>query len=187
MGFNYYRYGCIQPCGIENGKVYHILPSGARREYPCGLNITVPLQTNLYYGETIAFVLEHEGKEYIGRFDGSISVIRKSDGLLVGLNNWVPSRAPKMIECGIYREHGITQVIFLDPSDRQSLYIYGQPMSSKLRVPYNGTFDTVDSILSFMIEGTRNTHVYTEGGEALATEIWDIQTSIRGRDCRIFF
>ena len=187
MGFNYFGYGCVQPCGVINGKVYQVLPSGVRVEYHTKLDVTIPEQVNLYYGKTIAFLLQYDGKEYIGRFDGSISIIRQSDGLLVGLNAWEAPKRPEVIACGMYAEKGIPQVCYLDNRDRQSLYIQDQPVSSKLVAPYTGSFNRLDSTLSFLIDNTGIGHIYTKGGDALATAVWNIQKSVRGRNCRIFF
>ena len=186
MGFNYFGYGCVQPCGVINGKVYQVLPSGMAVFYNTKLDVTIPEQVNLYYGKTIAFWLKHGGRDYIGRFDGSITIIRESDGLLVGLNSWEAPKRPEVIPCGMYAEKGIPQVCYIDNRDRQSLYIQEQPISSKLVVPYNGAFNQLDSTLSFLIDGSGVGHIYTKGGDALATEVWNIQKSIRGRNCRVF-
>lgn len=186
MGFNYFNYGTVQPCAIQNGKVLHRLPSGKIIEYPCALDVDIPEQTNFFYGETIAFWLKHNGLSYYGRFDGSITIIRDSDGLLVGLNHWEAPKRPTVQHCGIYLEHGLQQSIYVDLRDRQSLYTYGQPISSALLNPCNEEFDTLSSTVSSLIEGVISGHIYTKGGEALGTKVWNIQKSIRGRNCRIF-
>lgn len=187
MGFSNFGYGCLMPCGVKDGSVILELPSGMIIGYPTHLEVTLPLQTNLYFGKTIAFLLEDEEKEYIGRFDGSITIVRKSDGLLVGLNNWDAPKHPRIKSCGLYLEKGISSPVYIDLNDNQSLYVQDLPISSKLRTPYSGDFNELDSTMSSLIDVNVASHIYTKGGMALGTEVWNIQTSVRGRNCRIFF
>lgn len=186
MGFSYHGYGYIQPCWVDNGKVYRRLPSGYVASYPTKLDVTIPEQLNLFYGPTIAFWLQDDNFDYIGRNDGSISVVRKLDGLLYGLNFWEGDKYARVRKCGFYLQ-GTAQIrLFQDLTDAQSLYLEGQPCSSSLKAPYHGEFNDMDSTLSSLIDATVPAHIYTKGGEMLATDTWTIQKSIRRRDCRMF-
>jgi hypothetical protein len=188
MGFNYFNYGNIHPCGISQGKVFYILPSGKRVEFETKLNVEIPEQTNLFISDRVAFLLYHEDKMYIGRFDDSISIYRKSDELLVGLNSWKAPMESKTVVCGYYNNgYSITE-IHLDLRDRRTVYICGENHEGVLKEEItNNIFDLDRSSFSASVFGdSKNYHIYTKGGNVLEVNDWHIQDDVRKRNCRIF-
>ena len=189
MGFNFFCYGNIHPCGIDNNEVYYMLPSGKRVSFPTKLDVTIPLQTNLFISDTVAFLLYHEDKMYLGRYDNSISIYRMSDEMLVGLNAW---EAPKYSEtevCGYYNVRGVIEEIHVDLKDRQTLYICGKNYEAVLKepLPENIEFDLEMSSFSAAIHGNRdNYHIYSRGGVPIEVNVWSVQDGLRRQNCPIF-
>ena len=188
MGFNLKNYGTVQPCGIDEGCVYRELPSGKLVGYPCSLEVRLPKQLNLFSGPTVAFLLEDAEKEYIGRWDGSISIIRKKDGLLYGLSMWEPPKHIDLTRCGYINYGAAKRLLYLDECDRQSLYVADYPLSASLVTPCYEDFEFQEtaSLLSSFIDDDFNLHILKEGGVALASTGLCVQESVRRFDCRMF-
>lgn len=187
MGFNFFSYGNIHPCGVENGKVYYKLPSGKRVEFDTKLECDIPEQTNLFISDRVAFLLYHEDKMYIGRYDKSISIYRASDELLVGLNTWEAPRYAETVCCGFYKPGGYITEIHLDLKDRQTVYICGENTQGLLDKPIEPDFNIDASSFSAAVWGnSENYHIYTKRGEPVEINVWTVQDDIRKRNCRIF-
>ena len=187
MGFNFYSYGNLHPCGVSNGKVYYMLPSGKRIEFDTKLDIEIPKQTNLFISDKVAFLLYHEDKMYIGRYDSSISIYRTSDELLIGLNTWTPSKYAETIHCGFYTYSGAIYEIHLDLKDRQTLYVCRLGIEGCLKSPVEPSFDLDASALSASAWGNSNNyHIYNKRGEPIEVDVWTVQDDVRKRNCRIF-
>ncbi len=187
LGFSYYRYGRIKPCGVSGGSVYYTLPSGYRVMHSTQLQVEIPEQTNPFISETVAFLLYHEEKMYIGRYDGSISIYRMSDELLVGLNNW---EAPKYVDtqvCGYYSEGSLLDEIHLDLRDRQTVYICGHGSEGLLSAPIEPKFDLHSASFSATVFGASEDYsIFNERGEPIEAKFWPLQEDVRSHNCRIF-
>lgn len=187
LGFSYYRYGRIKPCGVKDGYVYYRLPSGLVIKHSTKLEIEIPEQCNLFISDTVAFLLYDADKMYIGRYDGSISIYRLSDNLLVGLNNW---QAPKYVEtklCGFHNEGSHLDEIHLDLRDRQTVYICGLGAEGLFSHPIASDFNLNDSSFSASVFGTqRDYSIFDERGDPIEAKFWPLQEGVRLRDCRIF-
>lgn len=188
MGFNYFDIGQIHPCGIANKQVYQKLPSGKVISYPTGLDITVPEQLNLFISDCIAFVLYDNENEYIGRFDGTISIYRKSDDLLVGLNFWTAPKVPNVIPCGYLYNGKIHSDIFLFLDDGQTVATADSRYESILTKPTsNREFDFDKAMLGCLTATKPRTPcIYDKGGHVYETGSWNVQTDLWKQNCKIF-
>lgn len=187
MGFNYYRYGHIKPCGVEDGYVYYMLPSGTKVKHKTQLSINIKEQTNLFISDTVAFLLYNEDKMYIGRYDGSISIYRVSDELLVGLNNWEPPRYVETKPCGFCKFGEYLDEIHLDLRDNRTLYICGRGSEACLSAPISSDFDLCTSSFCVSVLGSDNDYaIFDERGDPIAAKFWPIQEDVRIQNCRIF-
>ena len=187
MGFNYYQFGNVHPCGISNHQVYYTLPSGLKISHETSLDVEIPEQLNLFISNTVAFMLFHEDKMYIGRYDSSISIYRVSDELLVGLNTWNPPRYVETRACGFYNYDGFIKELHLDLRDKRTVYIGDLYIQGVLEKPLVDEIDMDLSFFSAKVIGTRHDYSsYKKGGESVEVNIWTVQEGIRSRDCRIF-
>ena len=189
MGFNYFNYGNIHPCGISKHKVFYTLPSGFKVEYDTKLDIEIPEQTSAFISSTIAFVLYHEDKMYIGRRDKSISIYRMSDELLVGLNTWDPVNYTETKPIGHFNNGRNISEIHVDLRDSQTVYICGEATEGVLPKKYNALtdFDLEKSAFSAAVWGNnKNYHIFSKRGEPIEVNVWIIQKNVREQNCRVF-
>lgn len=187
MGFNFFEYGNIHPCGIANHKVYFTLPSGMRIEYNTKLDVEIPEQTNLFISDTVLFLLYHDDKMYIGRKDTSISIYRISDGLLVGLNTWDAPKYAEVELCGFYNDGNSMHEIQLDLRDKRTVYICGNRMQGLLPKENTAVFDPDKSVFSASIHGNKRFyHIYDERGEVVEVNAWTVQKDLWSQNCPVF-
>lgn len=186
MGFNYYGLGNLNPVGIKDGFVYCRLPSGHEIKYPTKLDFDIPEQVNLFYSETIAFILYHEDKMYIGRFDSSISIYRLSDELLVGLNTWEAPKYVETVHCGFYRLKGKSYEIHLDLRDRKTVYVLGLGIQGCSSKELEKEFNIDESNLASNIDVNNTYHICSERGEWVEINNWTVQKDVRRRNCPIY-
>lgn len=187
MGFNYYNYGRVKPCGIKNHEVYYYLPSGKKITHPTKLDVEIPEQINSFISERVVFLLYHEGLMYVGRYDTSISIYRQSDELLVGLNSWESPKYAETIVCGYYGVGGVLNEIHLDMRDRQTVYICGHRDEGLFANPISTDFNLHDASFSATVFGDKSNYsIFNERGEVVEAKFWPLQEDIRRQDCRIF-
>lgn len=190
MGFNYFGFGCIQPCRVEDGFVIRKLPSGAEQKYPTRLDVNIPEQLNLFLSPNILFYLKKDGLEYIGRKDGSISIYQEKDDLLVGLNNWDVSPIPFLQVCG-YKMFGKTThaYIYQDKFDQQSIYatninLYSSVLPRKMEM----FWDMRAAEIGWVMQNDPSPdYIFAKrGGERIAVDRWEVQNIIRSTNCKRF-
>lgn len=187
MGFNYFGYGCLHPCRVENGAVIYKLPSGLEVSHKTALEVNIPEQTNLFISDTVTFLLYHEGKEYVGRADGSISIYNQSDDLLVGLNYWDRQLYPETKLCGYYADGKIIKEVHVDLRDKQSLYVVGDYRESIAKSPIRITANTDIALNDAKIyNAVLDYSIYNERGEPVEADVWTVQEDVRRGNCRIF-
>lgn len=187
MGFNYYNYGNIQPCRVEGGNLIYRLPSGKEIVKKTQLKVDIHEQCNLFISDTVSFLLFEGGLMYVGRADGSISIYRESDELLVGLNNWEKDQFPETQLCGFYKENGGLSEIHVDCRDWQTLYICGEYMQSYSRHELPHEFNLDKAVFDARIFGCGGSyHLFDSKGVRLRGFIWTVQDDVRQRNCRIF-
>ena len=185
MGFNNHGLGNIHECKIQDGFVYDIMPlSGSQYRYPTRLPVNIPAQTNLFVSDTVAFLLYHEDKVYIGRFDSVISIYRKSDMLLVGLNNWDAPEKPYVRQIGLLNCPIGCVPLQLDMRDKITIYNSFKRAEGKLTKP----FDAEDYTLGInkVVRKWDDVQLVAEGGDLYAIDCWNIQDSLWRRDCPVF-
>lgn len=188
MGFNLYGLGNIHKCWIKDHKVfYEQTASGAVYSYDTALDVEIPPQKNLFVSDNVAFLLYHDGKEYIGRYDGVISVYRQSDDMLVGLSNWNPPTYPPLKTCGYYRTPVQIEEIFLDLRDQVTVYTKWHNQEAKLSKPLNLKLDESWLIVNYEMDATIGTwHILDEGGVPVEVDVWFVQNEVWRRNCPIF-
>ncbi len=181
MGFNYHGYGNIRKCAIHYGRLITVDPFGRERSYVTGFPENIEYQCNLFWNTDISFLLYTEdGREVIGRPDGSISVYREN--LLVGLNNWNPDYGFEVEHVG-YAICNTLQRIMLDAKDRQTLFVEGVRYEALLPKKLYGVFDTSAALAS--IERREcDSAILLSGGEMLEIPVWSVQDSLRIGACR---
>lgn len=185
MGFNYYGIGNILSCGISKGKVFFKLPSGKICECDTMLTDEVPEQCNLFISDTVLFLLYTEDKEYIGRYDGSISIYAKGTDLLVGLNVWTPPRK-HLILCGHLAVKKIVDDIYLIGLDDLSLGTQRMRCSSCMNTKYLGDFNLLLSLsMAQSVNEDIKACIYDIGGNLYETSTWVIQTGLREQNCTV--
>lgn len=189
MGFNLYGYGCIQPCRIEDGYVIRCLPSGKEERYQTQLGITIPEQTNLFMSPNILFYLIHDGLEYVGRRDGSISIYQISNNLLVGFNSWTVSMNANVIPCGYKIFGSLHTYIVQDKFDMQSLYTsHVMRYSTALKEPMTCEWDLDKASIGWVMpDSTIRDFIFTkQGGKQIVVDRWEVQDLVRSADCKRF-
>lgn len=188
MGFNLYGLGNIKPCHIENGTLIYRLPySGKELSYKTTMSISIPEQTNLFLSKTVMFYLEDADKCYVGRTDGRISIYRKSDKMLVGLQLWEVPPYPRLCECGFYLTPKGNVPVKLDTRDHYTLYVDYKRMEAKLHEPmYN--YYMSDLAVSKTFEEKSDTDWYIVDKEGVYAEVdaWSVQDDLWKPDCRKF-
>lgn len=131
MGFSLYNLGNILPCRIESQRIIYSLPTGMEVRCPTQFTEDVPQQRNIFTGKTIAFYLKlSDGRDLIGRFDGSISIYRGR--LLVGLNNWSVPTQQNLVRCGVVRSSSGIDWVYKSTLDNMSLMSSGARQTSIL-------------------------------------------------------
>ena len=186
MGFRNQGLGNIHECWVENGMICEKSPfSDITYKYPTRLQLDIPKQLNLFVSPLVAFYLKHEGNVYIGRYDGSISIYRESDMLLVGLNNWdAPDKVATAI-IGFQRcSNGLREVL-LDLRDRQTVYVDYHDIEAYLTTPFLGDETSLQAFGEFNDMGSW--YVVTERGEVIGVSVWNIQNDVWRRNCPVFF
>lgn len=185
MGFSYHGYGNVHYCWIQDGLIYEESGvTGVIRTYPTRLAVNIPRQLNLFASRTVAFLLYHEEKMYVGRFDGIISVYRESDNMLVGLNNWdVPSKPP-VRQIGFMKDPSGLKEVLLDLNDNRTLYMLWKGAEGCLDKPFPpGSYTLADTEVS---EKWRDVRFVAERGDMYAIDVWNIQTDVWRQNCKVF-
>lgn len=189
MGFNLYNLGVIRECRLNVGILEYRSPI-TYKLHQCKTSLvdSCEWQRNIFYSKSVAFVLYANDKVYIGRYDGKVSIYRRSDMLLLGLQNWdVPAR-PSTVCCGYYCEGGMPYEVFLDRSDAKTLYCGFHNIEAALVNGGRGmVFDL--SYAAAMSEKRADGgpwYIYLEGGVRCATECRIIQDELWRRDCTVY-
>lgn len=188
MGFNLHSLGNIHKCWIKDHKVfYEQTASKIVYSYDTGLDVDIPPQQNIFVSDNVAFLLYHEGKQYVGRYDGVISIYRQSDDMLVGLNHWSPPVYPPLKTCGFYMSPVQPEEIFLDLRDKVTVYVKWHNIEAKLSEPINLVFDEPLCIVDYSIDTTPGSwHILNERGVPVEVDVWFIQNEIWRKDCPVF-
>ncbi len=188
MGFNYYNLGNIHPCWIEGGYVCHeVEVSHSIYRYQTALELSLPRQQNIFYSHMVAFWLQDTEKEYIGRYDGVISIYRRSDNMLVGLSNWkAPFRCATPIT-GFYLAPTGKSEVFLDSRDGVTVYTKYKAQEGLLERKIVDPFsDALGVITDNQFNGQESCMIFDRGGDSVAVNIWYPQDSLWRRDCRVY-
>lgn len=185
MGFSYHGFGNIHYCWIQDGVIYEESSvTGVIRKHLTRLPVNIPKQLNLFASKTVAFLLYHEDKMYIGRYDGIISIYRKSDNLLVGLNNWDVPNKPYTTRLGFIKTSTGLKEILLDVSDYKTLYMKWKGAEGLLNKPFpKGSYVIGDCPVS---DSWKDTVFITEGGEVYVIDVWNIQEDVWRHNCQVF-
>lgn len=188
MGFNFHGYGNIHSCWISGGYVYEETICTKRvYSYATRLNVEIPKQLNLFVSNTVAFLLYHEDKMYIGRYDGVISIYRRRDNLLVGLNNWDAPKVPYLYTAGFLDTAAGARSVKLDKRDNLTLYTRFNRIEAKLEKPFEYDYSSMVNVHEKSMDGDMSKFkVYTEEGEVIGTDVWFVQDDLRRQNCPIF-
>ena len=185
MGFNNHGFGNIHECKIQDGYIFDIMPiSGSVYRYPTRLPVNIPAQTNIFVSDTVAFLLYHEDKVYIGRFDGIISIYRESDMLLVGLNNWDPPAKPYVRQIGMLHCPTGFIPLQLDMRDKLTIYNRYKRAEGRLTAPFDATEYTLGN--NEVVRDWSDVQLVTEGGEVYGIDCWNIQDSLWRQNCPVY-
>lgn len=189
MGFNLYNLGVIRECRLNGGVLEYKSPiTNKVSQCMTSLEDSCEWQKNIFYSRTVAFVLYTNDKAYIGRYDGKISIYRKSDMLLLGIQNWdIPSH-PSTVCCGYYCEGGVPYEVYLDRTDAKTLYCGFHNIEAALFEGGSGkVFDlSYAAAMSERRVGDSPWYIYLEGGVRCATECRTIQDALWRRDCPVY-
>lgn len=188
MGFNYFGYGNIHPCGVHDGYVYYTLPSGLVTKHSINLNIEIPEQTNCFISDTVAFLLYKNDRMYIGRFDTTYSVYRCSDGLLVGSGSWDSPIFPHVMNCGYtHKPGGGADGVYIDIRDKRTIYMPAQGKEGLLPKESDLQFDmdfALISVNAYVV--MEDCHMFDSGGVYIGVTNWTVQNEVRCKTCPIF-
>lgn len=187
MGFCYFGYGHTHPCKISGGKVSYLLPSGMWVSANTALQEEVREQTIPFLSDTVAFYLEDNDKSYVGRYDGSISMYRLSDDLLVGLNYWEAPKYPNTVLIGYFNNDYTLGEVHLDLNDHRTAYVSGAFMQGCFPEPVYGDIDLFASeSMAAARYKQRDTYIMKGDDSLVAENFWSVQKNLRVRDCRVF-
>ena len=188
MGFNLYGLGNIKPCWVSNGILYYELPfTGKTFSCETSLQVSIPKQTNLFASKTVAFYLEDENNTYVGRYDGRISIYRKTDNMLVGLQLWVVPPYPPLCECGFYKSVKGNISVKLDTRDCATLYVEFKRMEARLKHPmYEHYISKLTVSKTYNDRSQNEWYVVDKEGNYAEIDAWNIQDDLWKRNCRIF-
>lgn len=188
MGFSQKQYGNIQYCWIENGYVCHETACTKRvYKYPTNFEGTVSRQVNLFFSFTVAFLLYDDENMYIGRYDGIMSIYRKSDNMLVGMKSWEPPMGPPLNLVGFFSSPNGTREVYLDTRDNQTLYSKWRRLEAKLERPFTLDYtDIFDPESLAPAESFDKWCLYTKGGERIGIDVWFVQDEVGRHDCPVF-
>ena len=189
MGFNLYNLGVIRECWLDGGVLHYKSPITDKvSKCMTSLNVSCEKQQNIFYSKSVAFVLYTNDSMYIGRYDGKISVYRKSDMLLTGIQNWEVPMHPPTVCCGYYCEGGMPYEVFLDRSDLTTLYCGYHNIEAALVNGGRGvSFDlSYAAAMSEKRRGESPGYIYVEGGVRCATECRTVQDALWRRDCPVY-
>lgn len=188
MGFNYYNLGNIHPCWVENGFIhYEVETSHTIYKHETALQVNLPRQTNIFYSELVAFYLQDLDNVYVGRYDGVISIYRKTDNMLIGLSNWKAPMHCGMNLVGFYYTPAGKREIYLDSRDSKTVYVSYKSMEGLLeRAVTKPLIDALGYVTEQSLSEKDSYVAFDERGESVAINFWHTQDSLWRRDCRIF-
>ena len=190
MGFSYYGYGNIMPCGISSGQLWFRLPSDEiiTCETSFDTDLTIPEQVNLFRSNSVMFLLYHDGFEYIGRYDGTLSKFKINDNIVQGLG-WFKPPVLNLEPIGIYCVGKYYYNVMLNKLDYQSIHIKEIPLSATLDEKVFGVNFSMDrAFTSFLIDSkSGNTYIYNIGGKRYVNSPWNVQASSEQSNYRNFF
>lgn len=189
MGFMQRNFGIIRDCWVENGVLYYETPyTKAVYSHKTDIQGNIPRQNNDFRSNTVAFLLKNNGFTYVGRYDGTISVLDETSELLLDILHWEPPGHVPVCKIGKLNSAIGFVSAYLDLRDRHTVYAdYCRaeghfPYEMGIIVPeceliayYNGR----PSVWQWMI-------VDSERGELLV-EHWSLQKNVWSGDCRCFF
>ena len=110
-------------CRCDGEKLYVCAVTGDVEVYTANLGVEIEEQCNYFTSKYLRFVLERDGVAYIGRYDGTWSAIRVSDGLLLKMGTWytVPKVDLTLVGTHVCPDIGSSKV-YLDKNNRHLLY-----------------------------------------------------------------
>lgn len=188
MGFCQRQYGNVHACWIEDGYVCQEMAcTHVVHRYPTQLDVNIPKQTNIFFSFTVAFLLYHEDRMYVGRYDGWISIYRVSDNMLVGINRWTPDSNAICMQVGFFCDNLIVYEVYLDVRDRQTIYSRWHRVEAKLKKQIPAEVPALFDAKSFT-PGTpiEDWYLLVGGGEVVGVDVWSVQDSLWRQDCRVF-
>ena len=186
MGYRTYDISYINPCWVEDGYVCVRLYSGTVVKYKTALPFNIPEQTNIFVNDRIAFWLFYEDKTVIGRNDGSISIYRTKDSLLVGLNYFEYEQVPLVrigFATGMYK-HSMLPVR-LDVRDMKTIYSGYDGVALIDKMPSDLDLDLAMRCCLAKDPEAHGCYVYRQGGERVAFRDWIISSRIQSPDRRV--
>lgn len=188
MGFNLYGLGNIKPCWVENGVVSYELPySGKVFKYKSALDCSIPKQCNLFISKNVAFYLQDNDNFYVGRYDGFITIYRKSDKMMVGLREWEAPSYPPICHCGFYGTATGRKVVYLDTRDQITLYVDYRHIEAKLSKPIGLDFASELSAVTVLNDLSENEwYIVDKEGDYASVDAWNIQSGLREPNCTKF-
>ena len=188
MGFNQYQQGNIHACWIEDGFVcQETACTHEVYKYPTRLEVNIPKQINLFVSFTVAFLLYDSEKMYVGRNDGVISIYRRSDNMLVGLNNWDAPTFPPLLLVGFFNSPGGLKEVYLDTRDRRTVYMKWRRMEACLERKFEHDYTDIFDVEAMAPAPTFDSWcLYTRGGERIGINVWFVQDEVWRQDCTIF-
>lgn len=186
-GFNYFCYGNVHPCWMDSGILKYRLRSGLVIEHKTGFeDLTIEEQTNLFISDRVMWILYHNGFQYIGRRDGSVSIYRVSDDVLYGANSWHPPYYPETSVCGFKTgDYGCVEV-HIDMRDKRTVYATGVYEEGVLPKPTDLTLNMTALRGASMTHYGNTQHIISKGGDVIEVDEWFVQEGIRRRDCPCF-
>ncbi len=184
MGFNYYNFGNIRECSLQDGTLHVRDPFGRVTKYQIDLQERTAWQQNIFITPYIAFVLyTNDNREIIGRFDGSITLYK--DNLMVGLSSWKPKDVLNVVQVGYYCGSASLHSIVVDMDDRQTLFVDDLRYEALLPTPLSGT-PNLTTALALAEQRTKESVILMKGGVSIEVPIWSIQDTLRIGTCRDF-
>ena len=188
MGFNQHQYGNIHACWIEDGFICqetsctHVV-----YKYPTNLAVNLPKQVNLFFSFTVAFLLYDAERMYVGRNDGIISIYRRSDNLLVGMNSWEAPGFPPLCTIGFFNTPNGLREVYLDTRDRRSLYMKWRRIEASLERPFTADYtDIFDPEAMAPAPTFDKWCLYTKGGDRIGIDVWFVQDDVGKQNCAVF-
>lgn len=189
MGFMQQTYGIVRRCWVTAGQLYYAMPY-TDKIHSCevSLDIDIPEQLNEFRSDTVAFYLMDDNFKYIGRYDGTISILDKNSGMLVDWSTWKTPAGVPVREVGkCYTPIGYIPA-YMDMRDEHTVYTRYMRMEGSIEGELKSLAPECIVLSHYRMNPQQMQWMILDKEEnEFAVKEWSLQKNIWSGDCPRYF